>query len=58
METEWASGYKLTIEHYPGRKKPVMVLGKDGEYLGHAVFKDEDSREAFIEFFKWLWRAK
>lgn len=56
MEAEWENGYRLTIEHYPGRKKPVMVLSKDGEYLTHAVLKDEDSYDMFIEFFKWLWR--
>lgn len=58
MEAEFPNGYKLTIEHYPDRKKPIIVLHKDGEYLGHAVFKDEESRESFIAFFKWLWKAE
>lgn len=58
MEIEFANGYRLTVEHFPGRKKPIVVLSKDGEYLGHAVLKDEDSREAFITFFKWLWKVE
>ena len=55
MEIAWSNGYKLSIEHFPGRKKPVMVLSKDGGYLAHAVLKDEESFGEFVLFFKLLW---
>jgi len=55
MEITWSNGYRLSIEHLPGRRKPVMVLSKDGGYLAHAVLKDEESFDEFVSFFKQLW---
>lgn len=44
-------GARLELSHFPGRKKPIMVLtGSDG-YEGHAVFRDEESMQAFIALF-------
>lgn len=45
-------GTRLELTHYPGRKKPLIVLREtDGSYVGHAVFKDEESMAAFVELF-------
>ena len=45
-------GARLELAHYPGRKKPLIVLREpNGSYVGHAVFKDEDSMAAFIRLF-------
>ena len=56
MEAEFANGYDLSIGHFPGRKKPIIRLGKNGSYVAHAVFNDEESAESFTEFFMELWR--
>lgn len=45
-------GHRLSLEHYPGRRKPVIVLSDRNGYLGHAVFKDDESKEAFDAFFR------
>lgn len=58
MEAEFANGYSLSIGHFPGRKKPIIRLGKNGLYVAHAVFKDEKSAESFTEFFMELWRSE
>ena len=50
MLLEFWNGYSLAFEHFPGRKKPVAVLSRDGEYMGHAVFKDEESLDEFKRF--------
>lgn len=45
-------GTRIALTHNPARKKPVIVLQEpDGSYAGHAVFKDEESMEAFMELF-------
>ena len=56
VEAEFANGYDLIITHLPGRKKPIIRLGKNGLYIAHAVFKDDESAESFTEFFMELWR--
>jgi len=55
VKAEFANGYDLSIGHFPGRKKPIIRLGKNGSYVAHAVFKDEESAESFTKFFMELW---
>lgn len=50
MRAEFFNGYAVEIMHLPDRKKPVLRLSRYGEYLGHAVFKDEDSCDEFVKF--------
>lgn len=51
-------GARLELSRFPGRKKPVMVLtGPDG-YEGHAVFRDEESMQAFVELFDRILRPR
>ena len=52
-------GTRIELAHFPGRKKPVIVLqGPDGSYVGHAVFKDEESMHAFMELFDSILRPR
>lgn len=55
MIAEFPNGWTLEIEHYPDRKKPLMVIRLDGAYEGHAVFKDEESAEALKALFTETW---
>ena len=51
-------GTRLELAHYPDRKKPVIALASADGYLGHAVFKDEESMEAFIKLFDRILRPR
>ena len=52
-------GTRIELAHFPGRKKPVIVLQEpDGSYAGHAVFKDEESMQAFMELFDRILRPR
>ena len=53
--TPRADGSWSRSSHFPDRKKPIIRLGKNGSYVAHAVFKDEESAESFTEFFMELW---
>lgn len=55
MIAEFANGYSLEVGHYPQHKKPLLVLRYQTDYMAHAVFKDEESAEEFMEFMKALW---
>ena len=50
MMAMFSNGYVVEVMHLPDRKKPVLRLSRHGEYLGHAVFKDEDSCDEFVKF--------
>ena len=52
---EFANGYVLETMHLPDRKKPILRLSRDGEYRGHAVFKDDDSCVEFMAFMETIW---
>lgn len=52
-------GTRIALTHNPARKKPVIVLQEpDGSYSGHAVFRDEESMEAFMELFDRILRPR
>jgi hypothetical protein len=55
MIAEFANGYRLEAAHFPGRKKPLLVLTHDGEYIGHAVFSDEKCCHEFKKFMAETW---
>ena len=55
MIAEFANGYALSAEYFPDRKKPVLLITFHGQYVGHAVFKDEESKEAFDAFMVETW---
>ena len=55
MRAEFPSGYALETMRLPDRKKPLLLIQLDGEYMGHAVFKDEESKEAFDRFMLDTW---
>ena len=51
MKLILATGESMEATALPDRKKPVVIIcGKDGGYLGHAVCKDFESKHAFDLF--------
>ena len=45
------NGYELTIEHFPGRKKPCLAVRRPGENKIYKVasFNSEATADVFIE---------
>ena len=55
MRAEFPNGYVLEATRLPDRKKPLLLIQLDGEYMGHAMFKDDKSKEAFDRFMLDTW---
>lgn len=44
----------LRVMALPDRKKPVLVVERNGRHIGVANFKDEDAADEFIRALEWL----
>lgn len=48
----------IKVMTLPDRKKPVLVVERDGHHIGVANFKDEDAADEFIGALDWIFESR